>query len=375
MASRATFHGTKRFGVYVHIPFCARRCDYCAFATWTDRHHLHELYAAACVRELQEASSSLAPATSVFFGGGTPSLIAPALLLSILDAVPRADGAEVTVECNPETVTAALLAAYVEGGVTRVSFGVQSTAPHVLASLGREHTPSMVQRAIALARAAGFASWNVDLIYGAAGESLDDWKRTLDDVLALDPPHVSAYALTVEAGTPLARDAARYPDDDDQAAKYSVADECLRSAGLEWYEVSNWARPGHECRHNVAYWTGVPYRGIGCAAHSFDGAGRRWWNVYTPDRYIALVDDGRSTVAGEEQLDVAARQQEALALSLRTRTGVPRAALSGDVDVLHDAGLIECDGDRAVLTRRGRLLANEVAARLQVPVEAGSTST
>ncbi|MGH9286675.1 MAG: radical SAM family heme chaperone HemW, partial [Acidimicrobiales bacterium] len=266
------------FGVYVHIPFCSRRCDYCAFATWTDRHHLHEAYAAACRREVAEAV--LPRATSVFFGGGTPSLIAAPLLVSILGAVELAPGAEVTVECNPESVTAGLLEAYLAAGVTRLSFGVQSMVPHVLGALGRQHDPRDVRRAAGLAAGLGLSSWNVDLIYGAAGETAADWRRSLDEVLALGPPHVSAYSLTVEAGTPLAGDPGRHPDDDDQADKYLMAEEALTAAGLDSYEISNWARPGHECRHNLLYWRSGDYRGIGCAAHSH-ARGRRWWNVRT----------------------------------------------------------------------------------------------
>jgi coproporphyrinogen III oxidase-like Fe-S oxidoreductase len=194
------------FGVYVHVPFCARRCDYCDFATWTDRHHLMAAYAAACVTDVRRRCDSqpVPPATSVFFGGGTPSLLPAELLVSILEAIPRAPGAEVTVECNPDTVTPELVAAYRAGGVNRLSFGVQSMAPHVLAALGRTHDPAGVERAVEAARGAGFDNFNVDLIYGAAGETMADWRATLDAALALDPPHVSAYALTVEPGTPLA---------------------------------------------------------------------------------------------------------------------------------------------------------------------------
>ena len=345
-------------GVYVHVPFCARRCDYCAFATWTDRAHLMEAYAGACVRELHEAA--LPPASSVFFGGGTPSLLPAELLVAILDAVARVDGAEVTVECNPETVTAGLLEAYRAAGVTRLSFGVQSMAPHVLAGLGRSHTPGAVVDAVARARDAGFTSYNLDLIYGGAGESMDDWRRTLDAVLALEPAHVSAYALTVEPGTPLAADPARHPDDDDQADKYVVADAVLTAAGLANYEISNWARPGHECRHNLLYWRQGDYRGIGCAAHSHQ-AGRRWWNVRTPERYIAAVTSGASPVAAEEILSEDERRAEALQLALRTRDGVPAQMLPADG--LED--LVEVRGDVVVLTLGGRLLANEVAVRLQ----------
>ena len=345
------------YGVYVHIPFCASRCDYCAFATWTDRSHLMADYARACGREVSDAG--LPPATSVFFGGGTPSLLPGELLASILAAVDRTPDAEVTVECNPDTVSAELFSLYREAGVTRVSFGVQSMVPSVLRSLGRTHDRANVQRAVALARDAGFATFSVDLIYGAVGESLDDWRRTLDEVLALDPPHVSAYALTVEAGTPLAADPARHPDDDDQADKYLLAESVLTGAGLESYEISNWARPGHECRHNLLYWSQGNYRGIGCAAHSHED-GRRWWNVRTPERYIACIREGRSPVAAEEVLDAGARRTEGLQLALRTRAGVPADALDADAV----SGLVEPRGDRLVLTPSGRLLANEVAARV-----------
>jgi putative oxygen-independent coproporphyrinogen III oxidase len=340
------------------VPFCAARCDYCAFATWTDRGHLMADYAAACVSEV--ARAELGPATSVFFGGGTPSLLPAELMVSILATVARREGAEVTVECNPETVTAELLGAYRAAGVTRLSFGVQSLVPHVLASLGRSHDPASVARAVAVTRAAGFESFNLDLIYGGAGESLADWGRTLDAALALEPPHVSAYALTVEPGTPLARDPARHPDDDDQADKYLLADERLTAAGLRSYEISNWARPGHECRHNLLYWAQGNYRGIGCAAHSHAG-GRRWWNVRTPERYIARIEAGASPVAGEEVLDGSQRRAERLQLGLRTATGVPAETLPPDgLDAL-----VERRGDRAVLTVAGRLLANEVALQLR----------
>ena len=349
------------FGVYVHVPFCASRCGYCAFATWTDRHHLHSTYVDACLAEV--ASASLPPATSVFFGGGTPSLLEPSLLVSILSAIALADGAEVTVECNPDTVTPELLTAYRAGGVTRLSFGVQSMAPHVLASLGRTHDPANVRTSAALARSLGFASWSMDLIHGAAGESLDDWRRTLEEALALEPPHLSAYALTVEPGTPLAADPARHPDDDDEADKYLLAEEACAAAGLSSYEISNWARPGHECRHNVLYWTQGTYRGIGCAAHSHV-EGRRWWNVRTPERYLAAIADGRSPEAGAEQLDDEARRLEGLHLSLRTRAGIPVGALSSTSRAELD-GLVVEDGERLRLTVAGRLLANEVAIRLR----------
>jgi putative oxygen-independent coproporphyrinogen III oxidase len=353
--------------VYVHVPFCASRCDYCAFATWTDRHHLIEDYVAACMAEL--ARVDLPPATSVFFGGGTPSLLPAELLGAILAGVARAPNAEVTVECNPDTVTSSLLSSYRAAGVTRLSFGVQSMDPDVLGALGRQHDPAAVRRSVEAAAANGFAdAYSVDLIYGGVGESVDSWKRTVQQILALEPAprHVSAYALTVEPGTPLAADLARHPDPDDQATKYEIVDELLGDAGLAWYEISNWAAPGAECRHNQLYWDQGQYRGVGCAAHSHsvtpDRTARRWWNVRTPERYIRLIGEGSSPVAAGEELDSTTRRREALQLALRTRTGVPAAALEEDPAI---EGLVKRTDGRAVLTLAGRLLTNEVALRLK----------
>jgi putative oxygen-independent coproporphyrinogen III oxidase len=364
--------GPVPFGVYVHIPFCSRRCDYCAFATWTDRHHLAGAYAAACQKEVGDAvAGGMGPASSVFFGGGTPSLVAPELLAGILAAIPLQAGAEVTVECNPETVDVTKLRAYHDAGVTRLSFGVQSMAPHVLAALGRAHDVAAVGRAVRAAAEAGFASsYSVDLIFGGAGESAADWAATVSAALALEPnpAHVSAYGLTVEPGTPLAADPARYPDPDDQADKYALADDLFAAAGLEWYEISNWARPGAECRHNQLYWSQGQYRGIGCAAHSHaavSNGARRWWNVRTPERYIRLIEAGESPEAAGEDLDRLTSQTEALQLALRTRDGVPATALPGWVGDPVLASLVEPGrSGQVVLTRRGRLLANEVALRL-----------
>jgi oxygen-independent coproporphyrinogen-3 oxidase len=356
-------------GVYVHIPFCARVCDYCDFARWTDRHHLIAAYVDACRRDLARRSvrGELAPATSVFFGGGTPSLLDAGDLVAILDAIPRAEGAEVTVECNPDTVDPAKLTAYRVAGVTRLSFGVQSMAPHVLASLGRTHDPENVARAVGWAHEVGFETCNVDLIYGAPDESLDDWSATLHAVLELDVPHVSAYALTVEPSTLLGQRIAAGapgPSDDDQAGKYELADAVLGAAGLDWYEVSNWSRPGHECRHNLLTWAGGDYVPIGCAAHGHR-AGRRGWNVRTPERFIERVERGEDPEVGHEVLDASARAEESLVLGLRTRSGasVPPGALD-EARALQRDGMLELDDGRARLTRPGRLLANDVTTRL-----------
>jgi oxygen-independent coproporphyrinogen-3 oxidase len=352
------------FGVYVHVPFCRERCDYCAFATYTDRDHLMERYADACAIELLQLQEGghLPPATSVFFGGGTPSRLPPQTLCRILDAIPRSSDAEVTVECNPEDADEDHLGTYREGGVNRVSFGLQSTNAHVLAGLGRRNVPHAAGRICDAVTRAGFSSWNLDLIFGGATETDDEWRRTIEDVLALPapPPHISAYALTVEPGTPLARDHGRHPDDDTLARRYELADEVLTRAGYGWEEISNWARPGHRCRHNHLYWDQGNYAGIGSAAHSHRD-GERWWNVRTPERYIDAVTTGRSPRAGHEALTIEQRAFEALSLSLRTPRGVPWVNLDRADDL---EGLVDRVGDRAVLTVRGRLLANEVTARI-----------
>ena len=304
--------GGPGFGVYLHVPFCTRRCDYCAFATWTDRFHLVGDYLRACEAEITKVvGSGIPPADSVFFGGGTPSLLRPEQIHGLLSLIPLTRGAEVTIECNPETIDAPKLEGYREAGVNRLSFGVQSMVPAVLAALGRSHDPTSVRRAVEAAGSAGFDErYNLDLIFGAAGETVGDWERTLNSVLALDPSpaHVSAYALTVEPGTPLARDLNRHPDPDDQADKYAVAEDLLGSAGLDWYEISNWARPGARCRHNSLYWSQGEYRGFGCSAHSHlvdpaAGTARRWWNVRNPGSVHPLSGGRRVGLSGRRGAD------------------------------------------------------------------------
>jgi putative oxygen-independent coproporphyrinogen III oxidase len=355
------------FGVYVHIPFCASKCEYCAFATWTDRDHLVDAYLAALRTEISKATDAgLRIADTVFVGGGTPTLVPGEGLAGVISSIPVSPGAEITVECNPDDVTVELLATYRRAGVNRVSLGVQSMSSHVLAALGRTHDQANVERAVQAIKESGMPSFNLDLIYGAVGETVDDWRSTVEAALAFDPPHISAYGLTVEAGTPLASQPDRHPDDDDQADKYELVDDLLTGAGLLNYEVSNWARPGHESRHNFLYWDQADYRGFGCAAHSHQ-SGRRWWNVRTPDRYIEAINRGETAEAASETLDAETRRSEGLQLALRTRDGVEREAFSLETLEMLDGMVVDhpTDPARVVLTRHGRLMANDVSMRLR----------
>ena len=356
--------GSVDFGVYVHIPFCRHRCDYCAFATFTDRDEVIPNYLNALATEIARAVESGMPrATSIFVGGGTPTRVPPTALMTALSGVPRTADCEFTIECNPDDVTAEMMRVFADGGVNRLSFGVQSMQDHVLKSLGRTHDPANVVKALAFARGAGIDDINLDIIYGVHGESVDDWRRTVNATLELGPTHVSAYGLTVEAGTPLADDPVRHPDDDVQAEMYELVDDLLTAAGMANYEVSNWSRPGHECRHNRVYWSQGDYLGFGSAAHSHR-AGRRWWNVRTPDRFIELIDAGKSAESAGESLDDEARRIEGLQLSLRTTVGVPEDSFD-DEDLRLMGDLLSVENGRARLTRAGRLLANEVALRLK----------
>lgn len=360
------------------MPFCKSRCDYCAFATWTDRHHLASAYVDACIAHLaalQQGEGPLAeslepwpecsPAATLYLGGGTPSELSLTDLGRLLGAVELAPGAEVTIEANPEDVTTSWAEAALSGGATRISLGVQSLDQRVLGGLGRRHDPAAVERAVAALGAAGIPAYSIDLIYGGAGETDEGFRRGLEQLLAFDPApsHVSAYALTVEPGTPLWRDPSRHPDDDTQARRYEMADELLSSAGLEWYEISNWARPGHESRHNLNYWLGGDYLAIGAAAHGHR-AGHRWWNLRTPERYIEAISQARNPTAAGERLEAPERRLEALELVLRTRFGVPAGTIDESDGSLQ--GLLEPAAlpGRRRLTRRGRLLANEVSHRL-----------
>jgi putative oxygen-independent coproporphyrinogen III oxidase len=386
--------GERPFGVYVHVPFCATRCGYCDFNTYTAAELKDDTgrsgYVGAVLAELALARRVLgdgAPrAATVFFGGGTPTLLAPGELAEILHAIDAtfglARGAEVTTEANPESVDPAALAALREAGFTRISLGMQSAAPHVLATLDRTHTPGRAAQAVREARTAGFAHVSLDLIYGTPGESDEDWRASLDAALAAEPDHLSAYALIVEPGTRLAAQVRRgelpAPDDDALADRYEFAETTLSAAGLRWYEVSNWAAGDDAaCRHNVGYWRGGDWWGIGPGAHSHVG-GVRWWNVLHPSAYAARLAEDASPAAGRELLDAETRRVERVMLELRLAEGLP-------LDVLDEAGRAAArqaaaDGladsralatyDRVRLTLRGRLLADAVVRALVAPPRA-----
>ncbi|WP_189057188.1 radical SAM family heme chaperone HemW [Longimycelium tulufanense] len=378
--------GDRPFGIYVHVPFCAARCGYCDFNTYTPGElgssASPESWLEGLRQELDLAVRVLGtppPADTVFVGGGTPSLLGVNGLTAVLDTIRStfglASGAEVTTESNPESTSAEFFVGIRAAGYNRVSLGMQSAAPHVLRVLDRKHTPGRAVAAVREARAAGFGHVNLDLIYGTPGETENDLRASLDAVLSAGVDHVSAYALIVEEGTALARRVSRgelpAPDDDLLADRYELIDDTLGAAGLAWYEVSNWAAsPAARCRHNLGYWLGGDWWGAGPGAHSHVG-GVRWWNVKHPARYAALLADGVSPAAGRETLTDAERHEERVLLELRLVEGLP-------LSVLDDAGATEAelaarDGlldptamavGRCVLTRPGRLLADSLVRRL-----------
>jgi putative oxygen-independent coproporphyrinogen III oxidase len=386
-ASAADGAGARAFGVYLHVPFCRVRCGYCDFNTYTApelRGVKQSDYASQAVQEVRFAGSALRdsgiparPASTVFLGGGTPTLLPVGDLVRMLDAVREtwgiADGAEVTTEANPDSVDDAYLAALAAGGFTRVSFGMQSAVPRVLATLERTHDPARIAPVVRGARAAGLEV-SLDLIYGTPGETIDDWRASLEQAIAQEPDHLSAYALIVEPGTKLARQIRRgdvpEPDEDLQADMYELADAMLAEAGYEWYEVSNWARGGRRSRHNLAYWQGHDWWGVGPGAHSHVG-GVRWWNVKHPAAYADRVLAGASPGAGRESLDDATREVERVLLGARIRDGLAIPTLTAEgrrqVAGLIADGLVDPRAALAgtlVLTLQGRLLADAVVRRL-----------
>ncbi|MBW3594737.1 MAG: radical SAM family heme chaperone HemW [Actinobacteria bacterium] len=378
-----TWQSHPGFGIYVHIPFCLHRCHYCDFNTYEGLETLRAPYVDAVIADIERDERVGRSVTSVFFGGGTPTLLTPHQLARILEAIGARFGiatdAEITAEANPETVDVAYLRELVHAGFNRLSVGVQSLSPGVLQRLGRTHSSERAVQALRAAREAAFDDVNADLIYGSPWERPDDWVMSLRGVIDAGPDHVSAYALTVEEGTPLHTLVAsgRVPDvdPDTQAERHRIASDILAAAGYERYEVSNWSRPHRASRHNVLYWSAGDYVGFGAGAHSHV-AGRRWWSLRLPRDYVAASAAGTSTVAGSEELSADQRAGEALMLGLRLTSGVERAAFverfgpwslrarEEDIASLVKEGLVEASGGRIRVTTYGTLLGNEVAARL-----------
>jgi putative oxygen-independent coproporphyrinogen III oxidase len=389
-ASVATGADARNLGVYLHVPFCRVRCGYCDFNTYTSdelRGARRDDYADQAIAELRMAQRVLDDAglpqrhvSTVFFGGGTPTMLPASDLTRMLDGVRQtwgiAPGAEVTTEANPDSVDADYLLALADAGFTRISFGMQSAVPHVLATLERTHDPARIPLVVQWARDAGLRV-SLDLIYGTPGESLSDWRTSLDSAIAQRPDHLSAYALIVEDGTKLARQIRRgeipEPDDDLAADMYELADSVLSDAGFGWYEVSNWASGDgaeHRSRHNLAYWQGHDWWGVGPGAHSHIG-GVRWWNVKHPAAYAERIGDGLSPAAGRETLDAETRRVERILLSVRILEGLATSELDADGRLAVAALIADELIDPAaalhgtvVLTLRGRLLADAVVRRL-----------
>lgn len=391
------------FEVYVHVPFCLRRCGYCDFNTYTATDMgagaSRGNYANMMVREMRlvrdwqrEHGIDEPAASTVFFGGGTPTVLRAADLVKMLDAIRElwgiADDAEITTEANPDTVNADYVKELADGGFNRISFGMQSAVPSVLKTLDRTHTPANVAAGVEAANAAGMRS-SVDLIYGAPGESLDDWRTSVSTAIDLGVNHISAYALTIAPHTKMGRRIAAgtlpTPDDDDEANKYEIADDLLSAAGLEWYEISNWARPGYESRHNLGYWRNVDWAGLGPGAHSHynrclaDSSGEtgettssplglRSWDIAHPKLWGQSIIDGKVPWDGSERISHEEHLEETIMLGLRLRGGLDLALLGDTVDMtrirpMENEGLITIHGGRVVPTRTGRLLNDTVIER------------
>jgi oxygen-independent coproporphyrinogen-3 oxidase len=366
---------------YVHIPYCIKRCGYCDFNTFTPNELqdgatleiVSNDYIDAVLRELEAAPTDVVP--TIFFGGGTPSLLPADDLGRVISAIKARNGlaadCEITLEANPDSVTQEKLARYLEVGFNRISFGMQSAKPHVLAVLDRTHNPANVEKAITMARSAGFKSISVDLIYGTPGESLDDWRETVAAALALDIDHISAYALIVETGTKLAAQIKRgdltMPIDDLMADMYLLVDQMCEEAGLTWYELSNWSKPGHQCRHNIAYWENKNWWGLGPGAHSHVD-GKRFWNLKHPTTYKQKLFAGETPILDSEQLTADQIKDEAILLQIRMREGLEIALLlPHQLEVLaeyRDNGFVEINEDRVLLTPTGRLIADRIVREI-----------
>ena len=361
-------------GIYAHVPFCLTRCGYCDFNAYAGLDHLASRYVAALLAEAELAAPAWngVEIVSVFLGGGTPTTLEiadlKALLARLRSVFAVSADAEVTIEANPDTVDEAKLAGLLEAGYGRLSMGAQSFDRSVLAALERVHQPESVRRAFRAARSAGYDNVNLDLIYGAAGETAESWERTLEETITLVPEHVSAYALTIEPATPLGRAVDRgdvtTPDPDLQAEMFEIACRMLGEAGYGHYEISNWAKPGYECRHNLGYWERRPYVGLGAGAHGYRD-GRRWWNVRPPEEYLRLVEAGELPVGGFEELEPADAYLEEVFLRLRILQGVPASWIDdGREEPYVESGLLRRDEENLVPTERGMLLLNELVLGL-----------
>lgn len=379
----------ERLAFYIHIPYCVKRCGYCDFNTYTpqelktsDFAPLTSRYVDAALAEIELASTTAGRASvpSIFFGGGTPSLMPAAELVRVIAKIRErfellAD-AEITVEVNPDSVSLEFLEEIRIGGANRISMGMQSAVPHVLAALDRTHNPENVARSTEWVQQAGFERCSVDLIYGAPGESISDWKSSIVAALSLPIDHISAYALIVEKGTKLAARLERgevvLPPEDETAEKYLMIDALAEANGFSWYELSNWAKPGGQSRHNIAYWDGSYWWGIGAGAHSYHG-NRRWWNVKHPSSYQARLSAGETPIAAEERLGRAELDAEFLMLNIRMRSGIELARLNPKVTEIAQryAESGHADGEswragRLVLTPTGRLIADRIVRELMV---------
>ena len=372
----------KPAGIYIHIPFCRSHCSYCDFATGMYTSALAERYVPNLAREIKTFSEVETPETvdTIFFGGGTPSLLSAAQVETILNALQErflvSAEAEVTMEMNPGTVTPETLQAYRQLGVNRASFGAQTFDDSELARLGRSHTADDTRRTFRYLRDAGFDNVSFDLIAGLPGQTLEGWSRNLDEAFSLRPEHLSFYLLEVHEGTPLAKHIRAglqpKPDEDMAVSMYELMLDRAAEAGYEHYEISNLCLPGLESRHNTKYWTGAPYYGFGCSAHSYDGLFRRWANERDTMRYLTMIEQGGSAIVDETRLTPADRQSEAVFLGLRMMQGLSLKEYSHvfgedfgaqheeDLARFREAGLIECRGDLVRLTRAGALLSNEV---------------
>ena len=393
------------FEVYIHVPFCMRRCGYCDFNTYTavdmgagasrGNYANMVIREMSIVRDWQSSHGIDEPeAATVFFGGGTPTILKASDLVAMLNAVRDtwsiAENAEITTEANPDTVNADYVKELADGGFNRISFGMQSAVPSVLKTLDRTHTPANVAAGVAAVNAAGMRS-SVDLIYGAPGESLDDWRTSVRTAIDLGVNHISAYALTVAPNTKMGRQIAAgtlpTPDDDDEATKYEIADDLLGAAGLEWYEISNWARPGYESQHNLGYWRNVDWAGLGPGAHSHYGnvlgveqsapeektetvktSGLRSWDIAHPRMWGQAINAGDVPWSGSERISKEENLEEIIMLGLRMREGLDLSRLGNTADMariqpMEDEGLIVIRDGRVIPTRTGRLLNDTIIER------------